>query len=96
LPGNNPPALPSLPKPEQAQGVKVLGVAQIGSVPQAIVTAPEEKVSRTVTPGDRLSGGKVLVKAIDLNRAEPVLVLEQFGQIVEIPIGQPNATKPPA
>jgi hypothetical protein len=59
----------------------------VRGVSQAIVTAPDEKVSRTVVAGDRLSNGMVLVKAIELNLAEPVVVLEQYGQIVRAQIG---------
>jgi hypothetical protein len=90
-----PPALPPLPQPDQARGVKVLGIAMVRGVPQAIVTAPDEKSTRTVVAGDRLSNGLVLVKAIDMNRAEPVVVLEQFGQVIEVQIGQPTVAQVP-
>ncbi len=75
------------PQPTQALAVKVLGIAQMGGVPMAIIQAPDERVSRTVAAGDRISNGLVLVRAIEANRSEPVVILEQFGQSVEAPIG---------
>ncbi len=82
--------LPPLPKADLAKAVKVTGIVTLGGEPQAIVQAPNESVSRTVRVGDRLSGGQVMVKAIDLsNRAEPVLILEEAGIEVTIGIGRP-------
>ncbi|MBW4551167.1 MAG: hypothetical protein KME35_08675 [Aphanocapsa sp. GSE-SYN-MK-11-07L] len=75
------------PQPTQALAVKVLGIAQMGGVPRAIIQAPDERVTRTVAAGDRISNGLVLVRAIEANRSEPVVILEQFGQSVEAPIG---------
>ncbi len=83
------PSLPPLPKPELAKQVQVLGIAFVNGTPQAIVKAPDESISRTVIPGDRLAKGQVLVKAIDVNRADPVVILEQVGVDVEVGIGRP-------
>lgn len=81
--------LPTLPKPEVAQGVKVMGVVVVGSQPQAILKAPGEKATRTVGVGERIANGQVLVKAINLsNPAAPVVVLEQAGREVTVGVGQ--------
>jgi hypothetical protein len=90
-----PAPLPTLPQPTQARGVKVLGIAMVRGVPQAIISAPDEKTTRTVAVGDRLSNGLVVVKAIDMGRPDPVVVLEQFGQVVEVSVGQPTIAQVP-
>ncbi len=82
------PALPPVPEPAQAKGVKVSGIMLVSGLPRAIVTAPNEAVSRTVSAGDRLSNGMVLVKSIDANSPTPVVVLEQYGQDVSVAIGE--------
>lgn len=80
--------LPTLPKPEVAQGVKVTGVVNLGGRPQAILKAPGEKATRTVGVGDRIANGQVLVKSIILNPSAPVVVLEQSGMEVRVGVGQ--------
>jgi hypothetical protein len=82
------PALPPVPQPTQAKGVKVSGIMVVSGLPRAIVTAPNEAVSRTVSVGDRLSNGAVLVKSIDANSPNPTVVLEQYGQDVSVAIGE--------
>jgi hypothetical protein len=82
------PALPPVPEPTQAKGVKVSGIMLVSGLPRAIVTAPNESVSRTVSVGDRLSNGAVLVKSIDANSPNPMVVLEQYGQDVSVAIGE--------
>jgi hypothetical protein len=82
------PALPPVPEPTQAKGVKVSGIMLVSGLPRAIVTAPNEAVSRTVSVGDRLSNGAVLVKSIDANGSNPMVVLEQYGQDVSVAIGE--------
>ena len=92
-PANSKPVavLPPLPTADTAKAVQVTGIVTVGSEPQAIVLAPNEKVSRTVKVGDRLARGQVLVKRIDLsNRAEPVLILEEAGIEVSLGIGRPG------
>ncbi len=79
--------LPTLPKPEVAQGVKVTGVINLGGRPRAILKAPGEKATRTVAVGERIANGQVLVKAITLG-ASPVVVLEQSGMEVRVGVGQ--------
>jgi hypothetical protein len=75
------------PQPTQALAVKVFGVVLVGGVPKAIIRSPDERVTRTVAAGDRISNGSVLVRAIEIGRAEPVVILEQYGIRVEAPIG---------
>lgn len=81
------PSLPPLPQPELAQGVQVSGIALVNGEPRAIVKAPDETVSRSVTAGDRLSNGQVLVKRIEISSAEPVVILEQYGTEVAVGVG---------
>jgi hypothetical protein len=70
---------------------------QIGDQVFAIVDAPNEPSSRYVQAGQRLAGGQVLVRKIDANRAEPVVILEQNGVEVSRAVGESApATKPPA
>lgn len=75
--------------PDDARAVVVSGVIEIGSRPYAIVQAPGEPVARNVTVGDRLSGGKVTVKAINPFGATPNVVLEQYGDSVTREVGSP-------
>lgn len=96
--GNTPTltTLPPLPQPELARAVEVTGVVRVGSVTQIIVKAPNEDTSRYVSVGQRLSNGQVLVKRIELQGSEPVVVLEQFGIEVIKSIGrqgQPLASR---
>lgn len=84
------PVLPPLPEPEQARAVQVSGIMVVGGVVQAIVKAPNENTVRTVTVGDVLSNGLVTVRAIEVNRPDPVVILEQYGRTVEIPIYSPQ------
>lgn len=79
--------LPTLPQPDLAKGVQVTGIISVAGVPRAIVKAPGEAVSRSVTTGERLANGQVLVKRIDMNGSEPVVILEQYGTEVAIEVG---------
>jgi hypothetical protein len=71
-----------------------MGVVQIGNTPYAIVQAPNEPTSRYVRPGQRLSNGEVLVRRIEMNAPEPVVVLEQVG--VEVRIATGSGGPPPS
>ncbi len=83
------PPLPPLPQPDLAKGIRVTGVVVIGGMPRAIIKAPDETVSRTVGPGDRLSNGQVVVKRIDnRNPDEPLVIVEQYGTEVAIGVGK--------
>lgn len=85
-------ALPPRPSTNTAEAVEVTGVVVIGRTPQAIVVAPGDATSRYVSPGQRISGGKVLVKRIELgNGSDPVVILEENGVEVSRSVGE----KPP-
>jgi hypothetical protein len=79
------------PDPTIAKAVEVTGIVQIGDQAYAIVNAPNEPTSRYVQAGQRLAGGQVLVRRIDLNRAEPVVILEQLGVEVVRAVGEGGA-----
>jgi hypothetical protein len=71
---------PAPPQPNLARAVEVTGIVQIGNVPYAIVSAPNEPHTRYVRAGQRLSNGRVLIKQINVfSGAEPTLVLEENG-----------------
>jgi Tfp pilus assembly protein PilP len=60
--------------------VEVNGVMQVEGKVSAIVKEPNEQISRSVSEGDYLSKGAVLVKRIELsNNEEPLVILEQNG-----------------
>lgn len=82
---------PPPPQPVLARAVEVMGVVQIGSVPYAIVSAPNESSSRYVREGQRLSDGQVVVRRIEMNGPEPVVVFEQYGIEVITAVGEGGA-----
>lgn len=82
-------ARPPIPDPALARAVEVSGVVLVGSKYQAIVKAPDEPTSRYVTAGQRLSGGRVLVKRIENQGSEPVVILEEDGVEVVRSVGAP-------
>ena len=89
---NFPPApilLPTLPVPSPtalADQVEITGIVQVGERVMAIAKAPEESSARYVTKGDRLSGGRVIVREIRTS-GSPIVILEQNGQTVVKSIG---------
>ena len=89
IPDLVPIAPPPPPQPETARAVTVTGVVQIGSVPYAIVNAPNEPHSRYVRSGQFLSNGQVLVKRIEMvsGGIDPVVILEEFGVEVARQVG---------
>lgn len=89
---DRPVAPPPPPQPETARAVTVTGVVQIGSVPYAIVDAPNEPHDRYVRSGQFLSNGQVLVKRIDMASGvlDPVVILEEFGIEVARQVGDPG------
>lgn len=74
-----------------ADAVVVSGVVQTQGRISAIVQAPNEPTSRSVKPGDYLSGGKVRVKRI-LTQGDPMVVLEQNGIEVVKSVGFARAS----
>ena len=91
--------LPPKPTANTAAAVEVTGVAVVGNSAQAIVVAPGDATSRYVSPGQRISGGKVLVKRIEMKQGmEPVVILEENGIEVAKTVGEKpaQASKPNA
>ncbi len=74
--------LPEIPQPTTARAVRVSGVIQVGGAPYAIIKAPDE-VERYVRQGERIAGGRVVVKRIDTSSAEPRVILVENGIEVE-------------
>jgi hypothetical protein len=70
-----------------AQAIAVSGIVQAGSKTSIIVQVPHEMSSRSAVVGDYLANGKVLVKRIEMQGAEPVVVLEQDGAEFIKPVG---------
>lgn len=87
-------ANPPRPQPILAEAVAVTGVVQVGDQVFAIVNAPNEPTSRYVREGQRLAGGQVLVRRIETNRAEPLVVLEQYGVEVVRAVGEGGTPVP--
>lgn len=87
------PVPPPPPRTTEAKAVAVTGVVNVGSQVFAIVQAPNEPTSRYVQAGQSLSNGQVLVKRIDVNSAEPVVVLVQNGVEIVKTVGSPGATE---
>ncbi len=100
-PGNTIPLgeLPGLPQPTTAVGVVITGVVQINGDRYAIIQAPGEPTSRYVKAGDYLDNGQILVKRIETRPgSEPVVILEENGIEVAMPVGGTStpAAEPPA
>lgn len=93
---SNPPARktsvkPAPPTADLANAVVVSGIVQVQGRVSAIVIAPNEPTTRTVSVGDSLSGGQVRVKQIVL-QGDPVVILEQNGVQVTKPVSGSVAT----
>ena len=81
-----------LPSTDLARAVEVKGVMQVGERLAAIVQESDEKISRSVSAGEYLSNGAVLVKRIHLgSNKEPLVILEQNGVEVIKPVTSNNS-----
>ncbi|WOD38159.1 hypothetical protein [Nodosilinea sp. E11] len=69
--------------------VVVSGVVQVGSGVSVIVTEPGSTVSRRVSQGDMLAGGRIRVKSVDLSGQEPMVVLTYDGRDYTRSVGAP-------
>ncbi|MGB5973004.1 MAG: hypothetical protein WBG38_06785 [Nodosilinea sp.] len=69
--------------------VVVSGVVQVGGGVSVIVTEPGSTVSRRVSQGDMLAGGRVRVKSVDMSGQEPVVILTYNGQDYTRTVGAP-------
>ena len=86
------PAAPVPPSTTTASAVEVTGVVFVGNSPQAIVIAPGDPGSRYVGIGQRISGGKVLIKRIEMGAGSiPVVILEENGVEVARSVGEKSA-----
>jgi hypothetical protein len=89
MPGGGNFSLPELPAKPALASVKVTGVLQVAGVPRAIIQAPGEPTSRTVSIGDSLSNGQLYVKNIDMsNSAEPVVIFQQGDLEFSVAVGR--------
>ncbi len=80
------------PSTEVARAVEVSGVTNIGGTVRAIVKEPNETITRSVSEGDYLAKGSVLVKRIQIdNDQEPSVILEQNGVEVIKPVKSTNS-----
>ncbi|MBM0743757.1 hypothetical protein JOY44_19400 [Phormidium sp. CLA17] len=84
-----PPAAPVPPSTTTASAVEITGVVFVGNSPQAIVIAPGDPGSRYVGVGQRISGGRVLIKRIEMGAGSiPVVILEENGVEVAKSVGE--------
>jgi len=71
-----------------ADSIEIIGVVQVSGKWHVIVKEPNAESSRYVAVGDRIAGGKVLIKRIINERgADPSVVLQQNGMDVTKPVG---------
>ncbi|AFY64645.1 hypothetical protein [Geitlerinema sp. PCC 7407] len=85
-------ALPPRPSTAIADSVAVLGVIDFSSTsPRAIIQAPNEASSRYVAPGQRIAGGTVLVKRIEMAGKTPQVILQENGVEVARGVGEAPA-----
>ncbi len=69
--------------------IVVSGVVQVGSGVSVIVTEPGSTVSRRVTQGDMLAGGRIRVKSVDMSGQEPMVILTYDGRDYTRTVGGP-------
>jgi hypothetical protein len=69
--------------------VVVSGVVQVGNGVSVIVTEPGSTVSRRVSQGDMLAGGRIQVKSVDLSGQEPIVILTFEGRDYTRTVGAP-------
>ncbi|PZU98754.1 MAG: hypothetical protein DCE90_02780 [Pseudanabaena sp.] len=86
---NRPSIVAPPPDTQAAEGTVVTGTVEAAGTIYAIVKAFGETTSRSVSAGQLISNGKVLVKRIDTNAEPPIVVLQQNGVEVLRPVGAP-------
>ncbi|MGF1518159.1 MAG: hypothetical protein ACFCVB_10190 [Nodosilinea sp.] len=69
--------------------IVVSGVVQVGSGISVIVTEPGSTVSRRVSQGDMLAGGRIRVKSVDMSGQEPMVILTYDGRDYTRTVGAP-------
>jgi len=90
--GEEAPPPPPPPSTDLAEGVKVTGVVEVGNEKQILIEAPGEATSRYVEVGQRVAGGKVLVKRVDFENGEAIVILEENDVEIRKVVGE----EPPA
>ncbi|BAU44262.1 hypothetical protein [Leptolyngbya sp. O-77] len=83
-----PPVLPvpTAPPVSVPQSIQITGALQMGGRYSIIVEVPGEG-SRYASVGDRLAGGTVLIKRVEMNGQEPRVILEHNGQEIVRTVG---------
>lgn len=80
--------VPVAPPPSLAQQIRVSGAIQVGDRLSIIVEVPNEHTSRSVSVGDYVGNGSVLVKRIEMRGSqEPRVVFEENGVDVVREVG---------
>jgi hypothetical protein len=82
------PPIPPPPDTQLAEGIEVTGVIEVGSQVQIIAKAPNEATSRYIKVGQKIANGEVVVKRVDKEGGEPVVILEQNGVEVIKRVGE--------
>jgi hypothetical protein len=82
------PPPPPLPDTQLADGIEVTGVIEVGSQIQIIAKAPNEATSRYIKVGQKIANGQVIVKRVDKEGGEPVVIFEQNGVEVRKIVGE--------
>jgi hypothetical protein len=82
------PPIPPPPDTQLAEGIEVTGVIDVGSQVQIIAKAPNEPTSRYIKVGQKIANGEVVVKRVEEEAGEPVVILEQNGVEVSKRVGQ--------
>jgi hypothetical protein len=69
--------------------VQITGVVRTGNQIMVIAKAADEPTARYLQAGDSLSGGRVVVQAIEMNgKGEPQVILQQNGVKVTKRVGE--------
>ena len=89
--GEEAPPPPPPPSTALAEGVKVTGVVEVGNEKKVIIEAPNEATSRYVEVGQRVAGGKVLVKRVDFENGEAIVILEENDVEIRKVVGEEPA-----
>ncbi|WOB44592.1 hypothetical protein HNI00_16645 [Thermoleptolyngbya oregonensis NK1-22] len=88
-----PPAVlpvPAAPPVSIPQSIQISGAMEMGGRYSIIVEVPGEG-SRYASVGDRLAGGTVLIKRVEMNGQEPRVILEHNGQEIVRTVGDRTA-----
>ncbi|GAB4425844.1 MAG: hypothetical protein D6742_20075 [Cyanobacteria bacterium J069] len=79
-------AVPATPTVSVPQSIQIMGALEMGGRYSIIVEVPGEG-SRYASVGDRLAGGTVLIKRVEMTGQEPRVILEHNGQEIVRTVG---------